>query len=374
VGSQFLKSKRLTRLVSSNQGPAKGTRVKKSTRRRVYRFAVPGAVVAVAVAAAAVTPSLTSAQTPLLEPMTNSQLVAAVLGAHPVQYQGTVQATSNLLGSDASLLQSVGSTVDLPNGTATANVYRGSGDDLRVQVLNAQSERDLYVDGSSAWIWSSSTNEATNITGVPTVSRASQDFNPTQLADRIVADATTSQLSVGANTYVAGRAAYQLVITPAQSGSTVGRVVVAIDSTNYQVLGVSVYAKSVSGAVLSVTFSSISFGPQPSSVFAFTPPTGAKVTTESVASLASLTSSMSVQEPVATFGQGWEVVSEYNGLPSGATLSSTLKELETTATVNGVTGKLITTPLFNVFILPSGKVFAGAVTPAVLAADSTVAG
>lgn len=329
---------------------------------------------AVAVAAAAVTPSLSSAQTPLLEPMTSSQLIAAVLGAHSVQYHGTVQATSNLLGSDASLLSSVGASVDLPNGTATASIYRGSGDDLRVQVLNAQSERDLYLSGTNAWLWSSSANEATNITGIQTASRSSEDFNPTQLADKIVADATTSDLTTGANTYVAGQAAYQLVVAPAQAGSTVHSVVISVDATNYQVLGVTVYANSTSGPVLSVAFSSISFGSQPSSVFSFTPPAGAKVTTESTASLTSLTPSMNLGKPIATFGQGWEVVSEYSALPQGNTVDSALKQLETTVTVNGVTGKLITTPLVNVFILPSGKVFVGAVTPAVLAADTTVVG
>ncbi|MHB8189890.1 MAG: LolA family protein [Ferrimicrobium sp.] len=355
-------------------------------RSRVfYRFAVPALVVGVAVSAAAVTPSLSSAQTPLLEPMSPTQLIAAMAGAKSVTYVGTLQATSNVFGQAASLLSSVGSSATVPDGSATAQVYRGIGQNLRVQVLNAQSERDLYVSAKTAWLWNSSKNQAVELTGLRTPSTLSwPTLNPTEIADSIVARASTSSsLSIGSSTYVGGQAVYDLVVRPTQTGSTVASVNIFVDAQNYHVLGVTVTAKDHSSPVLSVEFQKISFTAPSASLFQFTPPVGASVTTRSVLTPPSW---MGVSATGAkTIGQGWEQVAV---LPAQAATSSTksatasssnafgqtLAELEQPVTIDGVSGKLVTTSLVNALILPSGQVLVGAVSPAVLAADASLVG
>ncbi len=338
-------------------------------RRRVLRLGLPGVAGVFALVAAAVTPSLTSAQTPLLEQMSPNQLIGAVMGAAPVQYSGTLATTSNLLGPASSLLSSLGKSSTLPQGTSTEEVYRGPGHDFRVQVLDAQSERDLYVNSRAAWLWSSSGSLAEEIVG-SSPAHTGSTLNPTEMADRIVAALSpTSTLSVGANTYVGGQAAYDLTVTPNQSGSMVKRVNIYVDATNYQVLGFQIMAVGSSTPALSVEYSQISFAAQPASLFDFAPPKGSTVKTVKLPLVMGGSSFSS-----KILGTSWDSVAE---MPEkaltqmlGVPAASSLGELETPVKVGGVAAELLRTTLVNALILPNQKVFAGAVRPSVLEADA----
>jgi outer membrane lipoprotein-sorting protein len=351
-----------------------------------YRFGIPLAGAAVALGAASLTPALTNAQTPLLQPMSASQLIAAVIGAAPVQYSGQLQITSNILGSDASLLSSVGQGVALPEGTSQIVVYRGSGPDLRLQMVDAQSERDLYVTSTGAWLWNSSTSSADHLTFSQPMSSASNAFaqstNPTEIADALVGRlAPTSRLVVGANTYVAGHAAYTLTLTPRQSGSSISSIRVFIDAKNYHVLNVSVYSVDSSAPVLAMGYQSISFTDPSSANFSFTPPIGASVKTVTQSQLQSMFDPMnagSLSKPTV-LGTGWQSVVE---MPKETFTqmtksigSKTLAELETPVTLaNGGTANLIHTELVNLLVLPNGSTLVGAVEPAVLETDANALG
>ena len=338
-------------------------------QRRVLRLGLPGVAGLFALVAAAVTPSLTSAQTPLLEQMSPNQLIGAVIGAVPVQYSGTLVTTSNLLGPASDLLSSLGQSASLPQGTSSEEVYRGAGRELRVQVLDSQSERDLYVNSKTAWIWNSSGSVAREIVG-SSPSVVAGALNPTEMADKIVTNlTTTSSLSVGANTYVGGQAAYDLTVTPRQAGSMVRRVDIYVDASNYQILGFQVMAVGSSAPALSVEYSQISFASQSSSLFDFTPPSGSTVRT--------------IKLPLSFVGGGfsgkilgtsWDSVVALPQRALAAVLGTAgagnLTDVETPVSVGGVSAELVRTTLVNALILPNQRVLVGAVTPSVLEADA----
>ena len=348
-----------------------------------YRFGIPLVGAAVALGAASLTPALANAQTPLLQPMSASQLIAAVLGAAPVQYSGQLQVTSNILGSDASLLSSVGQGIAVPEGTSQVMVYRGAGPDLRLQMVNTQSERDLYVTSTGAWLWSSSNSTADHLIFSPTRSRSfAHTANPTEVADSLVEHlAPTSRVTVGSNTYVAGHAAYTLVLAPRQSGSSIYSVRILGDAKNYHVLSVSVYSVYSSSPVLSMGYQSISFTDPSVANFNFAPPANATVKLVTATQLQTLFDPMGASAPrPAVLGAGWQTVFE---LPKGvlARLDSALgskgivRNLETpVALANGETASLIHTELVNLLVLPNGSTLAGAVRASVLESDANALG
>lgn len=382
-------------------------------RRRGVRVGIPVGAALVAVAAAALTPSLASAQTESLTPVSPQELVAAVLGARSQSFSGTLQITSNLLGPAASLLSGVqGSSstagVAIPEGTASVRLWRGVGEGLRLEVLNAQSERDLYASRAGVWLWNSSGEQATHLVppsgvGPSTMSASAQStFDPTTVADRIVtALSTDSVVRLGHNTYVAGQPVYTLVIQPTQTGSTIGRVSLWVDAANDQVLGMAVQGTDGTTDV-SWQFTQISFGALPASTFVFSPPAGATVSQRSVMltgqrCVVPLTSASVSSSPVGwtgyapgtcalnfagvtSLGAGWDRVAV---LPKGAlsagtttassSLSSTLRTLEQPVTLpDGARAMLLQTALVNALQLPSGQVLVGAVSPAILESDAAV--
>jgi outer membrane lipoprotein-sorting protein len=347
-----------------------------------YRFGIPLIGAAVALGAASLTPALTNAQKPLLQPMSASQLIAAVVGAGPVQYSGQLQITSNMLGSDASLLSSVGQGVALPEGTSQLMVYRGAGPDLRLQEVNAQSERDLHVNGSGAWLWTSAGSKASHFEASSTAQSKtlSQGVNPTVMADNLVGRLSpTSRVKVASNVYVAGHAAYTLSFVPRQTGSSISSIRVSIDAKNYHVLGVSVYSVYSSSPVLRMGFQSITFANPIPSNFSFKPPAGATVNTVTESQLQSRFQPMISPTKPLTLGASWQTVVE---LPKGSLSkltsslgSNALSELETPVTLgDGRTASLIQTELVNLLVLPDGSVLAGAVRVSVLESDAAALG
>ena len=151
-------------------------------------------------------------------------------------------------------------------------------------------------------------------------------------------------------------------------------------------LGVWVYAVGQEAPAFQSEFTSITFARPDSSVFAFSPPAGATVTERTLPDLPTSRASspavprVSGQKPTV-IGRGWTSVIEATGLSSlvsgagtsgvsasgsrGAALDLVLRSATPVSGSYG-TGRLIESSLLTVLLLDNGKVYAGAVTPAVL--------
>jgi outer membrane lipoprotein-sorting protein len=308
------------------------------------RWAVP-AVVAVAVAAAFLTPPLfASADESKLPTRTPDQLVTAVAKAGPTPLSGTVVYTARLGLPEIPFGKVTGADpVALLSGSSTMRVWSDGGERSRVALLGATSEFSAVRDGAQAWTYSS-TNDKVVHYALSAADTARYDAlraqvrsgtgpaiagnlpTPAEAADAALGHAGEfSTVTAGKQTTVAGRAAYQLVITPKVAGSLVDRIVVAIDGQTSTPVRVQTWStQDVQKPALEIGFTDLSFATPDDAVLTFSPPAGATVKDVVVplpdkAELAGA--------PVATDGAG-------AALPAGVTVTGT--GWESVVTLTGV--------------------------------------
>jgi outer membrane lipoprotein-sorting protein len=284
---------------------------------------VPAIAAPVLVAGLALFPSVANAEVDLPEKSPTELML--FMNTEPVPFSGTVVKVANLglpefmrmpevddatlermreqmpEGMEELMLQST-MTSDLANllefaaGTHNLRIYYGGEGQLRVQVLDLMSQRDFIVNGTDVWFYDDDQRTAwyaeldeTQIAEAQTY--AQQQFgelsaqlpfdasSPAAVAEALLAQVETdAEVTVGTDRMVAGREAYELIITPDAVESTIESVRVSIDGENGFPLAVSVLAKGEVDPVFEIGFSSISFAAPAESIFDFTP--GADVTVE----------------------------------------------------------------------------------------------
>ncbi len=285
--------------------------------------------------------------------------------------------------------------LSLALGTHTARVYL-DGQNARLQVLDPLAERNVFASADGVWIYDSSTQAATHLT----VDQAALDALKADLQAGHAADAGASAavptpetmlnqalaaldpstaVTVGTDARVAGRDAYELVLTPRDTHTLVGQVSVAIDGQTGTALAASVTARGSDSPAFSVAFTDITFAAPDPSVFAFTPPAGTAVTEKAipVPSAAELQQAKgdsgtdAAARPIV-HGSGWTTVVELPAGAAGAASGPAAGQLDTlTQPVDG--GRVLTTSLVTVLFTSDGRVFAGAVDAATLQAAASSA-
>jgi len=179
---------------------------------------------------------------------------------------------------------------------------------------------------------------------------------------------------------VAGRTAYQLVLTPKDGTSLIGSVRIAIDGATHIPTRVQVFAKGASSPAFEVGFTSFDPSTPSSSVFGFNPPPGATVTqrtlpgTSGADSSAKPPSQGSGTKPQVV-GTGWTSVlvapvpqgTSGSSSQSGqlGSLGSTFRSLPTVSGSWG-SGHLLEGTVFSAVLTDDGRVAIGAVPPAAL--------
>lgn len=245
-------------------------------------------VVGVVVAATALSLVATKARSAPSLPRISAQsllasTVRALRAAPPVS--GTVQTNADLgvpslpsNGPDAAtgpaaLLLSF-------SGRHTLRVW-SSRDGFRVADLLPEAERSITVSRTNAWAWDSSSYTAWHLGPFPAASPPAPPPampDPLTIARQALAAVTpTTRVTIERTAWVAGRAAYVLVLQPRTPATLVGSVQISIDATTRIPLGVAVYARGASSPAVSGAFTSVSFAPIAPSTYRFSPPHGAKV-------------------------------------------------------------------------------------------------
>jgi outer membrane lipoprotein-sorting protein len=360
-----------------------------SSRRA--RWAVP---VVAAVALAGVGPlatALTASAQGSLPPRTAAQLLVDVQHARLTALSGTVVETSDLgLPSLPSVGGHGGSSASfssLVSGSHTMRVWYAGPDQVRVALLGQLGESDLVRNAGDVWAWSSDTNTATHwtaptsdgaqrMTGPMTPGDASgTPVTPQQAAEAALAaiDPTT-RVTTDPTAVVAGRSAYELVLTPRDSRSTVGSVRIAIDGSTHLPTRVQVYARGAASPAFEIGFTSFSTSTPPASTFAFTPPPGATVKQGSSTAPSGTPGSHGMHSgtPPQVVGTGWTSVvvarvgSTTSGQGSGSgALAGVLKSLPTVSGAWG-SGHLLHGALFSAVLTDDGRIAVGAVPPSML--------
>lgn len=339
---------------------------------------LPAAAVPAVIAAGALTGSLPASAGDPLPPKTPQQVLELVARHGEPALSGTLEQSSELglpelpktgAGTDASSA----AWLELLTGPHTARVYRDGPQNARIQVMDRLAERDATRHGNEVWFYNSKDNTAAHAripadgAGHPGARDATA--TPDQLAAALLAkiDSSTA-VTVGTDVRVAGRAAYNLVLTPKSDATLVASIAVAVDGQTGLPLGVEVKARGQADPAFRVAYTSLTLGAPDASVFNFSPPPGATVKEMTVPAHkqgqdsrhTAPQSKGSAHKPAVT-GTGWDSVIEFPAGTAGAASNATAMLQQATVPVQG--GRLLSTALVNVLVLDDGRVFAGSVPP-----------
>src|SRR5271169_2276210 len=225
---------------------------------RRARWAVPAGAVAVVAAVTAASMTATAAASPVLPARTPAQLLAA-LARHagpPPAMSGTVVQSAALGIPQLPGEENPSSVLSMLTGSHTIKLWYADPAHLRLQLPVPLGETDVIRNGSTAWIWQSSSDSVQRIM-VPAhqfkpgaaapggAQSQATPLTPQQAAQQLLtAVGPSTSVRSGPTTTVAGQDAYQLVIAPKDSRSLVGRVVIALDAQHPAVpLEVRVFAR-----------------------------------------------------------------------------------------------------------------------------------
>lgn len=344
---------------------------------------MPAIVVpAIVIAGAVVVPSAVGDNANLPD-RTPAQGLALAAGAKVTQLTGTVEQSSNLglpsLGAMAAAGDASGAAtmLELLTASHTAKVYLDEGTGARVQVLDPLAERDLVLSGSDLWYYNSARNEATHVTGpageAPKAPADPATITPQAMAAQFLAAADEStNVTLGRARTVAGRAAYELILTPKTDQTLVGSVSIWVDAETGMPLGVDVRARSQADPAIHVAYTSLDLSRPDPAVFEFTPPPGTEVDQKA---MPGPTAGKPGNKPTAdelkgaqpkVIGSGWSAVAV---LPAAAGTAPTVRAGESeqadamleqlTTKVAG--GRALTTSLASVLLADDGRVLIGLV-------------
>ncbi|MFI6929866.1 outer membrane lipoprotein carrier protein LolA [Streptomyces sp. NPDC050287] len=378
-------------------------------RRKAARYVVPVAVVGVAAATIGLVPALADSGDPDLPKISAQELIEKIAASDVQQLSGTVKISTDLglpdLGglenSLASGMESGdgGSSADpssklteLVTGTHTLRVAADGPDKQKLSLLENAAEYSVIHNGKDVWGYDSKSNEVFHSTASDSAAAGKEQdvpATPKDLAEQALksVDDTTS-VTVDGTAQVAGRDAYRLVVKPKDSGSTVGRITVAVDSKTGLPLKFTLTPASGGAAVVDAGFTQVAFGKPAASTFDFTPPKGAKVTEgkpdEGAGAGAGIRKGPQHDparaKPEEDFGKGldglkiigkgWNSIATFDtggqGMPSGSQaggdLGGFLGSLGDKVKGDFGSGTVFSTRLVNALMTDDGKVYVGAVT------------
>ncbi|MFC0865582.1 outer membrane lipoprotein carrier protein LolA [Sphaerimonospora cavernae] len=392
-----------------------------SKRARAVRWGVPIAVTAVVAAAVGAGPVIAAVRgEPSLPERTAERLLADAAQAWQQNWvrpmSGTIVETASL-GLPALPALTGGGTgaLSLLSGSHRLKVWYGDPGEIRVMLPGEMSETDLISNRDETWLWDSAANKATRLSapgvapaGVAPIGEQAErmplePMTPRHAAqEAIKAAGADTEISVGADARVAGRAAYELVLTPKTSASLVKDVRLALDGETLIPLRVQVYAKGSAEPAFEMGFESVTFSRPAPENFTFTPPPGAKVEQTALpyrsdgGAKAGPPNDVRANDLTAKAGEGrivgtgWDSVlvtslpdtlkadtggsdtggsdtggSDAGGSDAAKTLDGVLKSATRVSGAWG-SGRLVRTKLVSALITDDGRLVAGAVTPEAL--------
>ncbi|SEA78196.1 LolA family protein [Leifsonia sp. 21MFCrub1.1] len=331
----------------------------------------PAVVAPVAIAAAVIVSPLAAGASdlPVKSPADVLRLVAA---SDTRSFSGTVEQSSDLGLPDLPATTSKGmddgdaaNLLELALSDHTAKVWVDGPTHVRVQVLDKLAERDAIRNGTDLWLYQSNGEKVAHAT-IPDSGRKATPtpdataLTPSQLAQRFLAAVDPStKVSLGDATTVAGRDAYDLVLTPRTDATLIGSVSIAVDGRTGIPLKVAVTARGASAPAFEAGFTAFSDQKPDAGVFAFTPPKGASVSEQKLPTGAQAKDAAGAHHKPAVSGEGWATVVS---LPAGSAPAGVADDplfAQLTQPVDG--GRALSSSLVSVLITADGRVLAGSV-------------
>ncbi|MFE4307217.1 outer membrane lipoprotein carrier protein LolA [Streptomyces sp. NPDC056891] len=386
--------------------------------RKASRYIVPVAVAGVAAATIGLVPALAASGDPDLPEITAQQLIEKIAASDTQTLSGTFRISTDLglplegltsgLGGLAGGMGGGGSTsadpserlTQLISGSHTLRVAADGPERQKLTLLDGSDEYSLIHNGNDVWAYDSKSKEVfhekapagTDAPGAHDGPKGQElPGTPKQLADEVLkAAGDTTSITVDGTAKVAGRDAYQLVIKPKQSGSTVESVKIAVDAANGTPLKFTLASVEGGKPVVDAGFTKIDFSKPAASDFTFKAPEGAKVTEGGAEKAAGEKSdpfggqlpkgledafggfgpgAASDKGGVNVIGEGWTTIAKIDtGAPAPKTdeapkeFQGLLDSFGDKVTGAFGSGTLFKTKIVNALLTDDGRVYVGAVT------------
>jgi outer membrane lipoprotein-sorting protein len=342
--------------------------VRKSGRTRVLALVGAGVIAVAGITGLVVRGA---AADPVLPPLTPAELLTRVAAARVDGLSATFEQRSDLglptlpadLGDAGDDLTSA---VALLTGTHTVRVWTAGEAKAKVALVDGSTESSITRNGNDVWAWSSTKQEAVHSTvKEPTARPSAGPTSPAEaIANLLDKLQPTTDVATSGTGYVAGRAVYQLVLTPKDDASLVSQVRVSVDAEKFVPLGLRVIADDGQDAV-TLAATSVDFSVPAASVFDFTPPAGVTVTEHKADGSEPSKSGTKTATLPKTFGTGWTTVAVMDLPKSDKADEQSKVLLESLPEVSGTWGKgrLLSTSLLNAVITDDGRVAVGSVVP-----------
>ncbi|MFF0627601.1 outer membrane lipoprotein carrier protein LolA [Streptomyces sp. NPDC004296] len=395
-------------------------------RRKAVRYGVPVAVAGVAAATIGLVPAFAGSGSPDLPKISAQDLIAKITKSDVQQLSGTVQVTTDLglpslpggmgaggaggfgggeqgRGGADGAASPQSKLTELASGTHTLRVAVDGPEKQRVSIVGNSADYTLVHNGADVWAYDSGSNSAVHHTaprdghrgthrGAPEgLPKGLQSATPQELAKAALEKAgDTTSVTVGDTAKVAGRDAYQLVIKPKQTASTVGSIRVAVDAANGVPLKFTLTPKSGGPAAIDVGYTRVDFARPAADTFSFTPPKGAKVVNgDKAGEQAARQHGKALKDHkgpkdfggLDVIGKGWTSIATVKGAGGHAGKDQLAKgdagkfldSLGTKVTGSFGSGHVFSTRLVNALMTDDGTVYVGAVDKQALIAAADAA-
>jgi outer membrane lipoprotein-sorting protein len=343
------------------------------------RWLVPVSAAVAVLGGGAAIGAVTALADSSLPPRSAAELLVDLQNARLDAFSGTVVARADLglppmpgMGAGSSDLTA------LAGGTHTLRVWYSGPDKARVALLGTLDETDVITNGTDVWTWSSKQNTATHRTLAPGEKPALPSplptasglgLTPEQIATMaLTAIDPTTTVSTDGSASVAGRSAYELVLSPKDPASLIGSVSLAIDAQEHVPLRVQVRAKGATDPVIEVAFTQVSFAQPDPDEFVFKGPTVEAPATGAPDGPGATKPDASKPEakPASkVIGTGWTSVLAVRPPADNAqakTLQNFVAQLPAVSGSWG-SGHILAGSLFSVLLTDDGRLLVGAVSP-----------
>lgn len=352
-----------------------------SARRR---FAIPIALAAGIVTAAAGTGIVSASGASDLPDRTAAQLLEDVQTSDIEGLSGTVIQNANLGLPD--LGSATGGLSKLASGSNEIRLWYAAPDKTRIAILDDYGESDTIRNGEDVWTWESQSTKATHYTLPDEAADAAMwppsamSSDPAKAAEQALeAIDPTTKVTTSDAVEVAGRDAYQLVLQPRDSKSLVDRVTLAIDAEHKVPLRTQVFSDGQTEAAFDIGFSRVDFGVPDKENFTFTAPEGVTVTegTDELDKLFSDGRKPADEADIKKVGDGWTTVltgkvdfdeaakdtkKQAKGKAEDVDIDDILKQLPEVSGKWG-SGRLFESELVTALLTDDGRFLIGSVTP-----------
>lgn len=338
-------------------------------KRIVHWLPAAGVAVLIGAGVAAV-PALAGAGSDLPD-ATAQEVLELVAGSKGTAFSGTVEQSSDLglpdlptagLNGPRSSSDDSTALVELLTADHRLRVYTDGGTGQRVQILDEMAERNVVRNGADVWLYDSDEDEVTHLTLPEHDSSMPAEHTPPtppELAEQLLADLDRStEVTVENDGRVAGRDAYELVLTPRTDATLVGDVTISVDAETGLPLKVAVDPRGSEQDAFTVAFTSVDVSAPPADLFQFAPPEGATVEEETLPSGGGAMPGH-VHAPLIT-GADWSTVVE---VPADVLTSADRDQqaLITQLTTAVPEGRAFQTRILTILLTDDGRALAGAV-------------